>query len=298
MLTRPTMLRPFLKQIALNGNIHSLYVSNNNISNQYLGLIIDAAAENSADNIQIIDMSKNKNLTANEIRKILKSFPNLKTLNLSGVLIGNQMTLLAREFGCCQHLKELDLSKNMLGTDNLYDISDLLQSTSITRLSLADNEIHHDGLRLLCHSMKSNTSITHLDVSNNAIPSDGVSFLLPMFQAHPTLASINLSENEIGPRGSQHLAKLISQAPNLMELNLQGNFLRNEGGQTLMSALIKTKTLKKIVLASNGLDVNISAQLRDIGRHKDNLNVIVDSNTSQLSTEQDMGALKDIVKKS
>jgi hypothetical protein len=80
-------------------------------------------------------------------------------------------------------LSKLDLSGNDLRVGGLSEIADVLNSTSITQLNLADNGLTHD----------SNYGRTHFNSDMS-----GVIKFAGVLQDSGSLASLDISDNNIG----------------------------------------------------------------------------------------------------
>ena len=91
-------------------------------------------------------------------------------------------------------LSKLDLSGNDLGVEGLSEIADVLNSTSITQLNLADNGLTHD----------SNYGRTHHDANMS-----GVIKFAGVLQDSRSLVSLNLAQNNPGVKGAKHVAEVL-----------------------------------------------------------------------------------------
>jgi hypothetical protein len=97
-------------------------------------------------------------------------------------------------------LSKLDLSGNDLRVEGLSEIADVLNSTSITQLNLADNRLTHSGR-------------THIGASMS-----GVIKFVGVLQDNGSLSSANLLGNSIGVEQAQALLKIKAAKPGLTTL--------------------------------------------------------------------------------
>ena len=106
-------------------------------------------------------------------------------------------------------LIELDLSGKEVGVVGCMVVAGLLPvMASLTKISLANNNLGEEGTKLICEAVKSNTTIKELDLSggfpsyNNIGGPAGAKHVANMLKVTASLTSINLRSNDIGEEGS------------------------------------------------------------------------------------------------
>jgi hypothetical protein len=140
--------------------------------------------------------------TALHIEKYIKAnFPNIKTMDLSGMDIGEK------------------------GSKTLFNAS----FPSLENLILFDNRIGSKGAEYLAKTQL--LSLVHLDLGLNEIEVDGMQALSKC--KFPRLEILNLEGNDITPKGMALLYKI--RFNKLISLNLRSNFLDYESIKNLLT---------------------------------------------------------------
>jgi len=218
-----------------------------------------------------------------DLALILQSLPNLKDLDLSYSEIGTtKMNVLAPVICNLSKLKRLNLRGNEIGeyfetqiplfkipTLEFLDISlDRLTSkgvsrltesletmTSLTHLSLKNNEIGTEGCILLSSSIKKLKKITTLDIAH-FVDSD-LTPLIVSLSSLPNLTSLDMSSNQ--RMSDLHVLGYLS---NLVCLNISDNNLGEEGAAELSVPLSKMTRLTSLNLNANGIfDIGLASLL-------------------------------------
>uniref|UniRef100_A0A7N6C0K4 Centrosomal protein 78 n=1 Tax=Anabas testudineus TaxID=64144 RepID=A0A7N6C0K4_ANATE len=185
------------------------------------------------------------------LRECLTVSPNLKTLQLNGLL-----------------LRERDLITLTKG---------LAKSVSLENLSLANCPITDEGLEVICQSVKYSTSIRTVDFTGcnltwrgaehmaNIIKHQGMQrhgtawaeslrYRQPQFEGMGGLRRITLNCNTlIGDRGAAALAHELTEDLWVKAVDLQRCGLSNEGARRLLEALKTNSTLCVLDIRSNPL---------------------------------------------
>jgi hypothetical protein len=97
-------------------------------------------------------------------------------------------------------------------------------SASLTKISLAKNNLGEEGTKIICEAMKGNTTITELDLSgwghtSNIGGAPGAKCVADMLRVTASLTSINLFANNLGPEGARALAPAIRDSTSLTYLS-------------------------------------------------------------------------------
>ena len=158
---------------------------------------------------------------------------------------------------------------------------------SLTKLSLAKNELKEEGTKAICKALKQNTtlkeldisgrwgvsniggpagvkhvakmlgvngSLTALDLSFNYLKDKGVSAVCEAIQSNKEtkLSSLNFGDNGIGPVGANAVAAMVAATGSLTSLSLAKNELGDDGAEALLIGLKENKSLTTLDLSGRG----------------------------------------------
>lgn len=124
----------------------------------------------------------------------------------------------------------------------------LAASDRIRALSLSENFIGDEGVRILCEGLKTNTSIISLELPHNDVSDAGAEMLTQVLKGNPSLTQLQLSNNKISDIGAVCLAQLIRDSRNLKKLGLSYNNIGTVGCKALKDAIDANKSLKQLQL--------------------------------------------------
>eukprot|EP01037_Dinobryon_pediforme_P028500 gene28500-31803_t len=113
-----------------------------------------------------------------------------------------------------RHLKELDMSGNLLGKDE--NLSSVNEEVTTGGVSIA-------GAETLCDSLRFNTTLTELNLSYNAIGQKAANILGAALLENKAMCTLNLANNGIDAVGAFTILVGARDNPNLHYLNLDGN---------------------------------------------------------------------------
>lgn len=161
-----------------------------------------------------------------------------------------------------RHLKELDMSKNLIGKDENLNVvkadfvtggESLAELISDGKCPLETLNLHWNMIRLkgavaLCDSLRQNRTLMHLDLSYNALGQAGALTLGNALTENKSLRNLNLANNSIDAIGCFTLCVGARENTSLEFMNLDGNPLGEQGGRILMK-----------LAASDGHRLSISA---------------------------------------
>ncbi|CAM4733630.1 unnamed protein product [Leuciscus chuanchicus] len=153
------------------------------------------------------------------------------------------------------HLRELDLSGNIITESEIKQLSDLLEhpQCKLEKLGLRSCNISDGGCADLSSALRSNPShLRELDLSKNNITASGVMQISDLLE-HPQckLEKLGLRSCDISDRGYTVLSSALRSNPSLRELDLSENNI-NELGVKMLSALLADpqSKLEKLELRS------------------------------------------------
>ena len=146
------------------------------------------------------------------------------------------------------HLKELDMSNNLLGKDENLNavqpdfvtggesLAELIRigSCPIKTLNLHWNMIRLEGAEVLCDSIRSNIHLTDLDLSYNALGSSAACVLGAALMQNRTLEKLNVANNGIDEVGCFTLFVGLRENTSLHELIIDGNPIGEQGARIMM----------------------------------------------------------------
>jgi Ran GTPase-activating protein (RanGAP) involved in mRNA processing and transport len=147
-----------------------------------------------------------------------------------------------------RHLKELDLSKNLLGKDENLNAVELVFETGgeslaeliragncpLQTLNLHWNMIRLQGAEVLCDSIRYNKHLINLDLSYNALGRNAAGVLGAALFENKTIQVINIANNGIDAIGSFTLLVGLRENQSVRSLTIDGNPIGEQGARMLM----------------------------------------------------------------
>lgn len=168
--------------------------------------------------------------------------------------------------------------KRINATEQMKELAEVLKkNTSVTSLSLHNNNARPEGVRAICEAIKENRSVTLVDLSGNSlevtalaellrdsevnvrllylrgnsIDSRGASLIFEALKCNRTLTVVDLSDNKLDGQCALALSDMLSSNKTLLQLGLSRNKLGMEGVLKLASGLGFNHTLNHLDLFSN-----------------------------------------------
>lgn len=241
----------------------------------------------SLPNLKHLDLSYSEIGTAkmNVLAPVICNLSKLKRLNLRGNEIGEYFETPIPLFKI-PTLEFLDISLNRLTSKGISRLAESLETmTSLTHLSLTNNEIGTEGCVLLSSSIKKLKRITTLDIGH-FVDSD-LTPLIVSLTSLPSLTSLdmssnqrmsdihalcglsnlvclNISDNNLGEEGAAELSVPLSKMSKLTSLNLNANGIFDNGLISLLDSLSSLVHLETIMLGYNYLE---SESVVALGNH-------------------------------
>ena len=146
-------------------------------------------------NSNLVEFYADNNIFVQEACEVLgealKKGPPLEVLSLCGCNIPSEGGIaIANSLPMLKNLEHLRLESNSLFDPGCQAVAKALKETSITHLSLADNEIWLDGTKTLFSEISIAKRIVSLDISYNTVDLD---FLSSCLAANPQLTELSIS---------------------------------------------------------------------------------------------------------
>jgi Ran GTPase-activating protein (RanGAP) involved in mRNA processing and transport len=214
----------------------------------------------SLPNLKDLDLSYSEIGTTkmNVLAPVICNLSKLKRLNLRGNEIGEYFETQIPLFKI-PTLEFLDISLNRLTSKGVARLAESLETmTSLTHLSLKNNEVGTEGCILLSSSIKKLKRMATLDIGH-FVDSD-LSPLIVSLSSLPNLTSLDMSCNQ---RMSDINA--LGGLSNLVCLNISDNNLGEEGAAELSISLSKMSRLTSLNLNANGIfDIGLISLLESI----------------------------------
>jgi Leucine-rich repeat (LRR) protein len=125
---------------------------------------------------------------------------------------------------------------------------ELLASTSLTSLSLAQADLSAADVTALLGALHDNRTLTSLDLSRNNLGG----LVIPPLKS-PALTSLTVCHTNLGREGARWLADWLATSSLLTHLDAGWCFLGSQGAQHIAHALGRTSRLKTLSLGYNHL---------------------------------------------
>lgn len=243
-----------------------LNLGDNNLTDIGLADLLTSAAKHKE--IEQLDISNN--IVGYHASKALGAFLgnpdcklqslHLRDANIDDVECANICSVLKHN----RYLRELDLSKNILGKDENLNVvkpefvtggeslAELLahENCMLEKLVLHWNMIRLDGALALCNSILLNKHLTYLDLSYNAIGSAGAEILGKSMLENTTLQTLLVGHNNIDAVGCFAMCVGVAESTTLKELVIDGNPLGAQGCTILTLTVLASHPQLKITAKS------------------------------------------------
>lgn len=192
-------------------NLLKLIISNNNIKDDGLKLLIDSFLD-SNNKLTLLNI-KNCNISKNGIRKLTDILQKMK------------------------YLRQLIIGSNRLENDGINNLSYNFKSESgLRNFVLNEISLSSSGARSLVSSLKLFNFLVQLNLSNNYIKDDGI---LAVFNkiSLKHLEVLELENCYFGKLGAIELSKYLNNLKNLKILNINQNQIRDDGIISIINCL-------------------------------------------------------------
>ena len=130
----------------------------------------------------------------------------------------------------------------------------LLVSASLTKISLAANNLGDEGAKSICDAMKVNKTVTELDLSGGLLSGSniggaaGAKHVADMILVSASLTKILVGWNQFGDEGTIILCDALreSKVSKVQELGLQNNGIGPDGAKAVAAFCAVSASLTKI----------------------------------------------------
>lgn len=242
-----------------NNTLTNLNLSKNNLQDDNIYILAEILKNNNT--LQKINLSDNF-ISDNGFTFIINALVNnssIVSLNLSYNniidLILDQYPLLDN-FRKNKSLQELRLSHNMLTTDGIIVLSEILKyNSSLLTLDLSINKITANQLNYLTDALKVNKTLTELILTRNLIKDDGFYQIINILKEN-ILKDLWISSNEITDINIKYLCEVLKINSSLRSLDLSFNNLTDISIYYLADILEDNETLEYLDLSNNKITCN------------------------------------------
>ena len=195
-----------LNNIRKSYHIVHLDISSNDITPEGSKIILDMLEKNQS--IISLDISSHEGLHRNRLcaeggeslSKILSGNKILTYLNISGTSLGPEgLNYLLKGLDNNLSLTSLNLSNNNLGNKIIEKFSQIIVTTDIHELFIANNKIGNDGCEylglMLSGGYEGYCTLLKLDISDNDISTKGLSLLFDAIRINNQLTTLIIKKN-------------------------------------------------------------------------------------------------------
>eukprot|EP00756_Hemistasia_phaeocysticola_P006912 Hpha_TRINITY_DN14047_c0_g1::TRINITY_DN14047_c0_g1_i1::g.44167::m.44167 len=222
-------------------------------------------------------------ITADGVIALAKVLPRSRVLELTigGNTAGDKGGVaVARALPRCK-VEVLQMVKSDLGDPAAKAFSEALEAKAALRdLSLSDNRISDDGLRVLASGIR-RSQLVCLKLRSNLLGPDGIKALSEVLPGSQIL-ELDLSDNAIGPSGAAALAAALKDGSELCDLILNSCQISDEGITALADAL-PSSSLQCLKVASNDISDDGAAYLSAVINRGSNEMTEVDLSENSIS---------------
>ncbi|CAE7210314.1 NLRC3 [Symbiodinium necroappetens] len=187
-----------------------------------------------------------------QLAKALPYFKNLRVLRLREFKVGRaEAEEFAKALASNQTIRELEIRGLRREYGFLWEAMNeaLKTNSTLTSISLENNDIGVEGCKAICEALKSNSTLTSINLHGNRIDVEGCKAMGEALKCNSTLASINLADCHIGDEGAEAICEALKCNSTLTSINLEGNVIGDEGAEAICEALETNSTLTSINLA-------------------------------------------------
>lgn len=155
-------------------------------------------------------------------------------------------------------LKNLNLSKNDLGSYNLEYLTEGLQNNKkLMKLDLSSCGLDTSApgrLQALAEALNGHPSLNYLNLSSNGLNAEAYPLATEIIKNNFSIRYLNLTANHMGDEAFHNLANAIPNNNSLTTLVLRKNRISNKGLKHLSEALQQNNTLVHLDLTENDFD--------------------------------------------
>ncbi len=234
-----------LREMKHMGFSFSPLSSTTTVSNQAISALLHAIANKG--NLKNLDISINEFLLSTFIQDIIHILNHFQNESKNVYLYFNKNGLTAADMenlgpAFNESIAKFCLIDNAIGSAGIRNLAPHFQNTSISLLQLDNARIGNEGLQFLEENLPEGRlpeTLEFLSLADNNIDHDGIPYLDRILPDN--IKNINLSENKITNEGVQNIVTLLINK-DIVKLFLCANKItfKNGGAEVLISALHNT----------------------------------------------------------
>lgn len=218
-----------------------------------------------------MDMLGMKQADALGFQKVLRSFPSLTTLRLTGNSIdADLLKCICAGLVKNTTLLTLDLSHNKITDVGIAALATVLmkKDSSVRALDLSDNRIRADGGKALGQMLTVNGSLQELSLRLNRLGDIGGHYFFDGLRRNSGVRSLNLACNELGAEAARSLSEALRSNEALRSLDISGNAFMEEGGRMLAAAVRESHNLCEIDTRQSGMAEADAQAMAEVTRQR------------------------------
>mmetsp|Transcript_47621 Transcript_47621/g.152592 ORF Transcript_47621/g.152592 Transcript_47621/m.152592 type:complete len:658 (-) Transcript_47621:149-2122(-) len=211
-------------------DIHTIILSQTNMDDTSLGILLEGLRKFGSRPIKILDVSDNR-LTHHGAAVMGENLnPSRKgRLGSKGVL----------------HIEELHLGNNPIGDTGCATFADKLgHNQCLVRLHLNQCGVADRGALALGNALQNNNRLEELYLQWNKVGTRGAKAMAEGLAWNQSLKLLDVARNGFGDKGGAHLAECLGSNTCLREINLEGNGISSKSCVVFAGALKKNTTLQ------------------------------------------------------
>lgn len=185
------------------------------------------------------ELQFSENVTIQDICELFQknSFPFLESLTIKNISINashaHQLSEGLKHALCLANVSFID---NKLDVEGITHISEWLKHLKLNTLTIAENNLGYDGVKLILEAIKHCKKLQKLALYSDNIGDEGAKLIAETVKYFPNLELLNLYHSEIGDEGAKAFIEMIkSQGNNPLKTF---NFSENNMGQLAKEAAL------------------------------------------------------------
>eukprot|EP00759_Apiculatamorpha_spiralis_P003115 PhF_6_TR11521/c1_g1_i2/m.18452 len=217
-------------------------------------------------NLKVLDIEGNRLTCASlpHLLNVMTQNPILRELRIGGNQIGNEGSNLICGGILSTGLRVLDLCGSELNGRGIDSLCSAISNSKclLAELSLHNNKIDEDAVRMLCAALRSNEKLKHVHLGTNPIGLGGAAYISELIsQPRCVLQSLDLSCCSLGSKGVDYICRAVVGNKSLQYLNLRNNGIDDQGITHVVKMIRVNNTLRKLYVGGNPINSSTTALL-------------------------------------